>query len=218
MARNRFSARFKWLSALPLLAVTAILLVLAVSTLTNAQSRSGGARERLFDFYARIAPAPASQPSKFHIVEIDRESAEKVGPWPWPRSLAADLVRTASQVGATAVVFVEPVDAPDPLSPETMGAFWLDGARDAELAAQLSLLPKTDVELARAFERVAGTVTARGGASFAAGADALFGRGDVESADWVSVAGDSGGYIALPANSFRYYIDPDLLRRTRLRR
>lgn len=120
-----FSKPFQWLAALPLLLVTGALAVIALGALGGAQSPDARWRERLFDYFQRLDPAEGVAVEKFHVVEIDRESIDAVGPWPWPRTLLANLVDAADAAGARAVILTEPVDAPDPLSPETIGAFWL---------------------------------------------------------------------------------------------
>ena len=152
MAKNMFAQRFRWLSALPLLAVILALAVISIGALSGAHSTNATTREGLFDYYQRLKPAASETASPFHIIAIDRESIDAVGPWPWPRSIIADLVSEADNAGAKGVVLVEPVDTPDPLSPEVIGEFWLKGATDEGLARQLALLPSTDEALARAFD------------------------------------------------------------------
>ena len=158
MSQRWFIRRFRWFSALPLMAVTVLLFVLAILVITYSDARRGGPREALFDFYQRLTPAPGNGVDAFHVIAIDEESLSRVGPWPWPRSLLAEIVANAGGAGARGVILAEPVDAPDPLSPETIGAFWLSGARDEPLAEQLSLLPGTDALLARALTGVDGVV------------------------------------------------------------
>ena len=67
--RSGFGARMRWLGALPLLAMIAVMAALAIMTLANADSRHGGAREHLFDLYQRLFPAKISAASPVHIVE-----------------------------------------------------------------------------------------------------------------------------------------------------
>ena len=115
MAKSVFASKFRWLAALPLVALVAVMAGLAVTTLANADARHGGAREHLFDLYQRLFPAKISAASSFHVVEIDQESIEKVGPWPWPRSLIAELVAASSNAGAKGVLYIDGVDRPDHL-------------------------------------------------------------------------------------------------------
>jgi adenylate cyclase len=215
VATGKIRTQLRWLGAVPLLGMIALLAVLALLTLTNAQSRAGGAREALFDVYARLFPAPAGPANAFQIIEIDRESLEKIGPWPWPRSLSAELVTAAGAAGAKGVVFLEGVDTPDPLSPETIGEFWLAGARNAELGRQLSLLPSTDVMLARAFSGSPGAIALGPEAAPRTAALVPAARADLSKAAWLSAQG-SGQYMGLPTARPRFAIDTDLVAAARV--
>ncbi|MBB5518382.1 CHASE2 domain-containing protein [Amphiplicatus metriothermophilus] len=213
MAINMFAARFRWLTALPLLFVILALAVIAVGTLSGAHSPKAATREKLFDFYQRVIPSSSSTPQPFHIITIDRESLDRIGPWPWPRTILADLVDKASAAGARGVLLVEPVDAPDPLSPETIGDFWLGGTRDEELARQLALLPSTDAALAAALTRTRGAAAiAESASAEALGAQ----RADMRGVEWLRLKGGDGDYLALPGARPRFEINDVLARSTRL--
>lgn len=205
VAKTLFAARFKWLSALPLLVVIGLLTIIALVTLSNAQTNGGGARADVFDFFQRVSPAEATSTDQFHVIHIDAESIERVGPWPWPRSLIADLVSESTEAGAKAVVYTEPVDAKDPLSPETIGDFWLSGARDDALARQLALLPGTDLMLARSLAKTKGVISA---APFAT--DNRLARADTNNSTTFVFADASSASIGLPAASIRIPIKDDL--------
>ena len=125
MARTVFGSKMRWLGALPLVVMIGVMAALALMTLANAGSRQGGPREHLFDLYQRLFPANISAASPVHVVEIDRESVNKIGPWPWPRTLIAELATASVNAGAKGIIYVEGVDCPDPLSPETIGDFCL---------------------------------------------------------------------------------------------
>jgi adenylate cyclase len=191
-----YAGRFRWLEALPLLMVIGALAVIALQTLADDSFGANTGRERLFDLYQRIKPASSGPASPFHIVSIDAESIEQVGPWPWPRTILADLADRAIAAGAKGVVIVEPVDTPDPLSPATIGDFWLSGARDQDLARQLSLLPNTDEALARSLEgrptavAIAARAAAEGGIELQ--------RADTRKAAWLKISGGSADFLALP--------------------
>jgi adenylate cyclase len=209
VAKTVFAAQWRWLGALPLLAMIVVLAALAVTTLANASARHGGPREHLFDLYQRLFPAKIAAASPFQVVEIDRESIEKIGPWPWPRSLIAELVTASAEAGANGVVYVEGVDRPDPLSPETIGDFWLAGSRDPRLAQQLALLPSTDLMLAQALAKTKGAV-AIGETSVARDVSRLvLERADARSAATID-AGANGQYFGLPAARASGPIDKNL--------
>jgi len=207
VAKSVFASKFRWLAALPLVALVALMAVLAVTTLANADARQGGAREHLFDLYQRLFPAKIAAASSFHVVEIDQESIDKIGPWPWPRSLIAELVTASANAGARGVLYVDGVDRPDPLSPETIGDFWLAGARDQRLAQQLALLPSTDLMLARALAETNGAI-AVDGASVAKEASRLAReRADANSSGVIDADAD---FFGLPSARPRFPIDSDL--------
>jgi adenylate cyclase len=209
VAKPLFGNRLKWLGALPLVGMVAAMAALALTTLANAEARHGGPREALFDLYERLFPASVDAVSPVHVVEIDRESIDKIGPWPWPRSLISELVKASDEAGAKGVVYVEGVDSPDPLSPETIGDFWLAGARDQRLAQQLALLPSTDLMLARAFAETHGAI-AVGAASAPKDASRLvLERADVKQSTTVKLSG-ADQFLGLPAARPRFPVNADL--------
>jgi len=208
VARTSLAGRYRWLGALPLMAMVAVMAGLALMTLANAEARLGGPREQLFDLYARLFPAKIDRSSPIHIVEIDQESIEKIGPWPWPRSLIAELVNASAAAGAKGVIYLEGVDSPDPLSPETIGDFWLAGARDERLAQQLALLPSTDLMLARALSGTAGAV-AIGAPSVARDASRLvLERADASASRSIDAGAER--FYGLPAARARTPVNADL--------
>ena len=211
MAKRMFTSPFQWLSALPLLILTGALAALALGTLAGAQSPDAQAREALFDYFQRIAPAErdaGAATDPFHLVVIDRESVEAVGPWPWPRTVLADLVNAAGRAGAKAVILTEPVDAPDPLSPETIGEFWLAGAGDEALAQQLALLPRTDERLALAFQDTPGAVAVYEKPLTNPNRAASFQRTDMRGENWLNTG--AARYLALPGARYFYDLNPAL--------
>lgn len=205
-----FRDRFAWLKALPLLAVTAILVVIAIAALVRAQSPGAQSREVLFDYFQRMAPATYGVGDDFHVVLIDRESVNLVGPWPWPRTVLADIVEAAGAAGAKGVVLAEAADSPDPLSPETIGAFWLEGASDEALARELARLPSTDKALAAAFAGVPGAVGAAENPAGNPTNEAFLQRADLGDAGWLRPMDETVSYLALPGARFLYRFDADL--------
>lgn len=204
-----FRDSFAWLKALPLLAVTAALAVIAIWALASAQSADGRLRERLFDYFQRLAPADYDAGETFHVVLIDRESVNLVGPWPWPRTVLADLVEEAAGAGARGVILTETADAPDPLSPETIGAFWLEGASDDALARELARLPSTDEALAHAFSGIEGGVGVSLTPPENPAFDIAFQRAAVGDTTWLSV-NENAGFLALPAARYLYSFNETL--------
>jgi len=209
VTRTGFAANLRWLGALPLLAMIGVMAAIAVTTLANADSRTGGARERLFDLYQRLFPAAAPAAAPFHILEIDQESIDKIGPWPWPRSLIGEIVTASAEAGAKGVIYLEGVDRADPLSPETIGDFWLAGARDERLAQELALLPSTDLMLARAMAETSGAVAIDSAAAPRAFSRLTLERGDAAAARTVSTQTGSQ-FFGLPAARLVAPLNADL--------
>ncbi len=205
-----FQEDFAWLKALPLLAVTGALAAIALAALVNAQSPDRANRERLFDYFQRVAPAEYDADASFHVVLIDRESVDLVGPWPWPRTVLAEIVEAAGAAGARGVILTEPTDAPDPLSPETIGAFWLEGASDEALARELQRLPSTDASLAAAFDGLPGAVGASLTPPMNPTLEDALQRSDLAAADWLTAQTDAADYVALPTARYLYQINPAL--------
>lgn len=207
-----FRGQFEWLSALPLLLVTGALATIALGALAGAQSPDARSREALFDYFQRLSPASYDASQDFHIVYIDRESVEAVGPWPWPRTVLADLVEAAGAAGAKGVILTEAVDAPDPLSPETIGKFWLEGASDEALAQQLARLPRTDAALAEAFSTVDGAVAVSAAPPGNPNSAASFQRADAKGASWLTLEDGGADYLALPGARYFYGLNAELAR------
>ena len=209
-SKSSFRGQYQWLSALPLLMVTGVLAVIALMTLTSAQSPEARSREMLFDFFQRLAPADYDPSKDFHLVLIDRESVEQVGPWPWPRTVLADLVDQIDDAGAKGVVLTEPVDRPDPLSPETIGRFWLEGASDEPLAAELAQLPRTDAVLARSFVNIEGAVAVSKTPPGTPNQTGALLRADAKDVSWLALSQEGTEFIALPGARYFYGLSDDL--------
>ena len=211
MATKRmFRNEFAWLKALPLLAVTGALAIIALSTLTGAQAPDARSREALFDYFQRVSPAQYDADETFHLVLIDQDSLDTVGPWPWPRTVLADLVTQTQAAGAAGIIITEPLDAPDPLSPETIGTFWLEGASDDALARELARLPSTDETLAAALSTIRAGVGVGYSLPIDPQSDDSFHRADVAKAPWL----DAGGaeFLALPTARYQYKLNDALAR------
>ena len=209
MPKNMFAVRFRWLEALPLLIVTGALAFIAIGALSGDQSGAAIGRERFFDYFQRLHPASSNGAAPFHVVAIDRESIDRIGPWPWPRTLLAEIAGRAREAGAKGVVIVETVDSPDPLSPATIGDFWLAGARDEGLARQLALLPGTDETLAATLKTIPGAV-AIAETAYPADAPEAVQRADARARDWLQVEGRQGDFLSLPGARPRFAVNASL--------
>lgn len=71
-----------------------------------------------FDSYQRLAPEKYDPEIPVRVVDIDEESLERVGQWPWPRTLVTDLLNRLTEQGAAVVVFDVLFAEPDQTSPQ----------------------------------------------------------------------------------------------------
>jgi adenylate cyclase len=100
-----------------------------------------------FDFYqTRFPRSIVSTPVT--VVEIDEKSLARLGQWPWPRTVLADLLRAIERVEPAAIGIDILMPEADRLSPERLLASARQ--RDAVLDERLRWLPSSDIELARA--------------------------------------------------------------------
>src|SRR5437763_1399938 len=61
-------------------------------------------RQTVFDEYLRLKPRQY-EPTPVRIVDIDEDSLQRFGQWPWPRTLLAKLVDRLNELGAAAIAF-----------------------------------------------------------------------------------------------------------------
>ncbi len=108
------------------------------------------ARLLVFDTYLRLKPRAYDANAPVRIIDIDEASLERVGQWPWPRTLVAQLTKRLADMGAAAIAFDIVFAEPDRTSPGRI-ARSLPGTPEFEaLKAQLRKLPDNDDGLAAA--------------------------------------------------------------------
>lgn len=107
-------------------------------------------RLKAFDFFQQMAPR---EPGKLvvAIIDVDEESLNEFGQWPWARTKIADLVDNVAKAGAVAIGFDILFPEHDRLSPSSVA----DAMRDVDeaLKERLRALPSNDQKLAEAFSR-----------------------------------------------------------------
>jgi len=104
-------------------------------------------RNLAFDSYQRLLPRPVGD-APVRIIDIDEASLEKIGQWPWPRDILAQLVDRLSEAGAAAIAFDVLFAEPDRLSPQNLLQRWQHNADIARLGEVIGKLPDPDAELA----------------------------------------------------------------------
>ena len=93
-------------------------------------------RGTVFDFFQAIKPREYV-PAPVRIVDIDDESLEKLGQWPWPRNTLARLVDRLQAMGAAVIVFDIVFAEPDRTSPARVFEQWTDAPPVRELGENL---------------------------------------------------------------------------------
>jgi adenylate cyclase len=109
-------------------------------------------RAKVFDIFQMIKPR-VYQDTPVRIVDIDDESLEKIGQWPWPRTVLAKLVTRLAQGGGAVIAFDGVFPEPDRTSPQNMLPMWAEGASNELLRAQLEMIPDHDTVFAGAIAR-----------------------------------------------------------------
>jgi adenylate cyclase len=117
-------------------------LVLAAALLVRGYDPAvlGDLRALVFDQYQRVAPREY-KPLPVKIVDIDDESLKRLGQWPWPRSLMAQLLAKLREQGAASVALDVVYAEPDRTSPGLVFQGWglqADDPLAGEMAAKVS--------------------------------------------------------------------------------
>jgi adenylate cyclase len=107
-------------------------------------------RALVFDTFQRVDPRTFDPALPVRIVDIDEESLKKIGQWPWPRTVLAELVEKLGAQGAAAIAFDMVFPEPDRMSPANAVKFWPDSAALDRLKAEVEKLPSNDQVFAEA--------------------------------------------------------------------
>ena len=122
-------------------------------------------RVKVFDFYQQLKPREF-QPTGVKIIDIDEESLSKLGQWPWPRLLLAELVERLADAGAAVIAFDMVFAEPDRSSPRRAVESWPVTRQTADIRERVASLPDYDEEFAAAIAQanvVTGFVLLGGG-------------------------------------------------------
>ncbi len=110
-------------------------------------------RLKVFDYYQRLQPRQY-QPAPVRFVDIDDESLARLGQWPWPRTLLAEMVARLVNRGTAVIVFDSVFAEADRTSPEQILPTWFSGPDvDPLLARALEVLPVHDELFAEVIEQ-----------------------------------------------------------------
>ncbi|MBL6935973.1 MAG: adenylate/guanylate cyclase domain-containing protein [Alphaproteobacteria bacterium] len=100
-------------------------------------------RAMVFDTFQRIEPREYT-PLPVRIVDLDDASLEKIGQWPWPRTVVAKMVTRLTELGAAVVVFDIVFSEPDRTSPKNIMPLWPDVPGKNVLAKFAERIPDHD--------------------------------------------------------------------------
>ncbi|MFK7944248.1 MAG: CHASE2 domain-containing protein, partial [Paracoccaceae bacterium] len=78
--------------------------------------------ETVFDQYQRWKPREYDPSIPVRVIDIDEESLERLGQWPWPRFYLAEMVRRITNAGAATIAFDVVFAEPDRTSPALMAS------------------------------------------------------------------------------------------------
>lgn len=106
-------------------------------------------RNGLFDLYQRAAPRSYDPDLPVRIVDVDEASLTRIGQWPWPRAMVAQLVDRLTGLGAAAIAFDMVFAEPDRLDPAAVASLLPEDVR-APVEAALAGREGNDAKLARA--------------------------------------------------------------------
>ncbi|MCI5045223.1 MAG: adenylate/guanylate cyclase domain-containing protein [Aquisalinus sp.] len=104
----------------------------------------------LFDEYQRQKPREYLE-TPVKVIDIDDESLEVLGQWPWPRTDFADMSMKLGQIGAAAVVYDVVFSEPDRTSPGNIAGILLQNGLSFDAFDAITALPDHDEYLGQSF-------------------------------------------------------------------
>lgn len=133
--------------------LTAVAGGMAVLTLVISNGAAvASLRERLFDAIASFG-ASSLRDVRPIVIDIDRSTIARIGPWPWSRDKLARLIGEIAAAGPKAVALDILLDGPDQRSPAALARSLADVSREPDLRDLSRRLPDGDPLLAAALER-----------------------------------------------------------------
>ncbi|HKP27649.1 MAG TPA: adenylate/guanylate cyclase domain-containing protein [Dongiaceae bacterium] len=123
----------KWLQP----ALASLVLAVALALRWYDPPILGDLRSLVFDQYQRVQPREY-QPASVKIVDIDNESLIRIGQWPWPRSVIAELLHKLREQGAAVIAMDIVFSEPDRTAPSRVFSGW-GLAPDDTLSQELSV-------------------------------------------------------------------------------
>ena len=108
---------------------------------------------KVFDSFRRISPR-VYEPAPVRIIDLDNASLEKIGQWPWPRTVLADLTARLGNMGAAVIVFDMVFAESDRTSPGNVLPMWPATPEIEALRDRSDALPDHDAIFADVLAQV----------------------------------------------------------------
>ena len=135
-------------------------IVVALTTIAIVASFSPSTSvidEISYAWFYHLLPAAPKTPSKTAIIAIDDKSIQKLGPWPWPRHLLADIINQANRYGARTVALSLPLDTAQPRPSDASLRAVLTNKEKTHLAPLLDSLDD-DAVLTRSIQKAGNVI------------------------------------------------------------
>jgi len=149
-----FLGSYKWGQVLRTALIPVVVVGMGLGLMVWEPLPMQGLRNNIFDQYQRWRPrVPIDAPVR--IIDIDEESIQQLGQWPWPRTRIAELVEITRQAGAAAIGFDVVFSEFDRTSPQSMVPMWFadkTGGDAKALRDKILQLPDHDEALRKAIE------------------------------------------------------------------
>jgi len=110
-----------------------------------------------FDTYNKLKPRPSSD--QVAIVDLDEASLKKLGQWPFPRTVMAEIVESLNALGARVIAFDIVFAESDRTSPQRIAGTLPDSEMYEPAKSVLSGLPDNDAVFAQAIRAAGNVVT-----------------------------------------------------------
>ena len=124
-----------------------IVIVIVLRTLAPAPFMAS--QNAIFDAMQRIAPRPYVE-APVRIIDIDDESLQRIGQWPWSRDVLATLTERLTAFGAASIAFDFVFSEPDRTSPSTLMKKWATMPGFPAVSVATQELPDYDRRFAEA--------------------------------------------------------------------
>ncbi|MEE8307761.1 MAG: CHASE2 domain-containing protein [Gammaproteobacteria bacterium] len=200
VVQRQDKSQVKWLYQAPfyLVGLVALFMVLnpgGFATITRTTTN---------DIYQRLLPRSDSDSQSVRVVhvDIDVETTRRLGRWPWPRTLLADLNDRVHDLGARTVLLDLVLSERDPTSPDQLIETWWNQPGMSALVVPLSRLPDHDAQLAQSLAR-GNVVTSFAYTSGPSDQKPLRKAGFQESVDWgtLTIPNYTGTVTTIPSLS-----------------